>query len=287
MGVSVVVVPVFVAESAPAKVRGALLVAYQAATVVGIILGYLAAYALADSHNWRWMLGLAAVPALLVLALVIRLPDTANWYVLKGRLTEARRTLSAVEPAADVDAEIAEIRTAMSMGKGGSLREMLQTPYLRATVFVVGLGFFIQITGINAVVYYSPRIFQAMGFTGNFALLVLPALVQVASLAAVFVSLALVDRLGRRPILLGGISMMIAANALLVGVFVMGKDFGGALSALGFFGVLLFTVGFTFGFGSLVWVYAGESFPAHLRSLGPARCSPQTWSPMSSSRRFS
>lgn len=233
------------------------------------------------------MLGLAAVPALLVLALVIRLPNTANWYVLKGRLTEARRTLSAVEPAADVDAEIAEIRTAMSMGKGGSLREMLQTPYLRATVFVVGLGFFIQITGINAVVYYSPRIFQAMGFTGNFALLVLPALVQVASLAAVFVSLALVDRLGRRPILLGGISMMIAANALLVGVFVMGKDFGGALSALGFFGVLLFTVGFTFGFGSLVWVYAGESFPAHLRSLGPARCSPQTWSPMSSSRRFS
>jgi MFS family permease len=117
VGVSVVVVPVFVAESAPAKVRGALLVAYQAATVVGIILGYLAAYALADSHNWRWMLGLAAVPALLVLALVIRLPDTANWYVLKGRLTEARRTLSAVEPAADVDAEIAEIRTAIVNGK--------------------------------------------------------------------------------------------------------------------------------------------------------------------------
>jgi FtsH-binding integral membrane protein len=67
---------------------------------------------------------------------------------------------------------------------------------------------------------------------------------------------------------LGGIGMMIAANALLVAVFVMGKDFDGALSALGFFGVLLFTVGFTFGFGSLVWVYAGESFPAHLRSLG-------------------
>ena len=268
VGVSVVVVPVFVAESAPAKVRGALLVAYQVATVAGIILGYLAAYVLADSHNWRWMLGLAAVPAVLVLALVIRLPDTANWYVLRGRLTDARRTLSAVEPAADVDAEIAEIRAAMSMGKGGSLREMLQTPYLRATVFVVGLGFFIQITGINAVVYYSPRIFQAMGFTGNFALLVLPALVQVASLAAVFVSLALVDRLGRRPILMGGIGMMIAANALLVGVFVTGKDFDGALSVLGFFGVLLFTVGFTFGFGSLVWVYAGESFPAHLRSLG-------------------
>ncbi|MGH3673775.1 MAG: sugar porter family MFS transporter [Pseudonocardiaceae bacterium] len=265
IGVSVVVVPVFVAESAPTKVRGALLVAYQAATVVGIIAGYLAAYALAGSHNWRWMLGLAAVPALGVLALIVRLPDTAHWYVLKGRLAEARRTLHAADPTADADAAIAEIRAAMSVRRGGGLREMLRRPYLRATVFVVGLGFFIQITGINAVVYYSPRIFQAMGFTGDFALLVLPALVQVASLAAVFVSLTLVDRLGRRPILLGGIGMMIAANAVLVGVFLLGR---GAGSALGFLGVLLFTVGFTFGFGSLVWVYAGESFPAHLRSLG-------------------
>ncbi|HEY3896610.1 MAG TPA: sugar porter family MFS transporter [Pseudonocardiaceae bacterium] len=267
IGVSVVVVPVFVAESAPTNVRGALLVAYQAATVVGIIAGYLVAYALAGSHNWRWMLGLAAVPALGVLALIIRLPDTAHWYVLKGRLAEARRTLHAAEPTADADAAIAEIRTAMSARRGGGLREMLRRPYLRATVFVVGLGFFIQITGINAVVYYSPRIFQAMGFTGDFALLVLPALVQVASLAAVFVSLALVDRVGRRPILLGGIGMMIAANALLVGVFMTGRG-AGAPTALGFLGVLLFTVGFTFGFGSLVWVYAGESFPAHLRSLG-------------------
>jgi SP family galactose:H+ symporter-like MFS transporter len=268
VGVSVVVVPVFVAESAPTKVRGAMLVAYQVATVIGIILGYLVAYALAGTQSWRWMLGLAAVPALLVLALVVRLPDTARWYIMKGRVDDARRTLRAVEPDADVDAEISEMRTAMSAEKGGGLRQMLRAPYLRATIFVVGLGFFIQITGINAVVYYSPRIFQAMGFRGNFALLVLPALVQLAALVAVFVSLALVDRLGRRPILLGGIAMMIAANALLIGVFLAGKNFGGALTGLGFFGVLLFTVGFTFGFGALVWVYAGESFPAHLRSLG-------------------
>ena len=145
---------------------------------------------------------------------------------------------------------------------------MLRSPYLKATVFVVGLGFFIQITGINAVVYYSPRIFEAMGFTGNAALLLLPALVQAASLVAVFVSLSLVDRVGRRPILLGGIGMMIAANAILVGVFMAGRDFGGILTVVGFLGVLLFTVGFTFGFGALVWVYAGESFPARLRSLG-------------------
>jgi sugar porter (SP) family MFS transporter len=268
IGVSVVVVPVFVAESAPAKIRGSLLVAYQVATVIGIIVGYLAAYFLAETHSWRWMLGLAAVPAILVLLVLLKMPDTARWYMQKGRVEEARATLRRVDPDADVDAELADIARAMGEEKGGALREMLRKPYLRATVFVVALGFFIQITGINAIVYYSPRLFEAMGFKGNFALLVLPALIQVAALIAVFASLVLVDRVGRRPILLGGIAMMVAANALLIGVFVSGSDFGGALTILGFIGVLLFTVGFTFGFGALVWVYAGESFPARLRAMG-------------------
>lgn len=268
IGVSVVVVPVFVAESAPAKVRGALLVAYQVATVFGIIVGYLAAYALSGTGSWRWMLGLAAVPAVLVFVVVLRLPDTARWYMMRGRKDEARTTLAAIEPDADVEAELSEMQRAIGEERGGGLREMLRSPYLRATVFVVGLGFFIQITGINAVVYYSPRIFEAMGFSGNAALLLLPAAVQVASLVAVFVSLSLVDRLGRRPVLLTGIGMMVLANILLVGVFTAGQDFGGILTVLGFLGVLLFTVGFTFGFGALVWVYAGESFPARLRSLG-------------------
>jgi SP family galactose:H+ symporter-like MFS transporter len=268
IGVSVVVVPVFVAESAPADIRGALLVAYQVATVVGIIIGYLAAYALAGSGGWRWMLGLAAVPAVLVALILVRMPDTARWYMLKGRTEDARRALQMVETGADVDAELAEIGRALHEEHGGAFREMLRPPYLRATVFVVVLGFFIQITGINAIVYYSPKLFEAMGFHGNFALLILPALIQVAALVAVFVSLVLVDRLGRRPILLGGIAMMVLANALLIGVFVAGENFGGALTALGFIGVLLFTVGFTFGFGALVWVYAGESFPSRLRSMG-------------------
>lgn len=268
IGISVVVVPVFVAESAPAKVRGALLVAYQVATVFGIIVGYLAAYALAGSGSWRWMLGLAAVPAVLVLAVVIKLPDTARSYLMRGHTEAARRTLAAIEPDSDVDAGLAGMKQALGEERGGGLREMLRRPYLRASFFVVGLGFFIQITGINAVVYYSPRIFEAMGFTGDSALLLLPAAVQCAALAAVFVSLSLVDRLGRRPVLLTGIGMMVAANALLVGVFLAGQQFGGLLTVLGFLGVLLFTVGFTFGFGALVWVYAGESFPARLRSLG-------------------
>lgn len=263
IGVSVVVVPVFVAESAPASVRGSLLVGYQVATVFGIILGYLACYLLADSHNWRWMLGLAAVPATLVAVGLLRMPDTARWYLLKGRVAEARRALQQVEPDRDVERELAEISAALAEESGGTFMEMLRRPYLRATVFVVVLGFFIQITGVNAIVYYSPRLFDAMGFRGDFALLVLPALVQVAALAAVLVSVVLVDRLGRRPVLLSGIGAMIAADVVLIIVFAAHSP-----AMFGFVGVLLFTMGFTFGFGALVWVYAGESFPSRLRSMG-------------------
>ncbi|OBB98722.1 sugar porter family MFS transporter [Mycobacterium sp. 852002-40037_SCH5390672] len=267
IGVTVVVIPVYVAESAPTAVRGSLLTAYQLAIVSGLIVGYLTGYALAGSHSWRWMLGLACVPALLLLPSVIRLPDTARWYVLKGRMDDARRALLRVEPSARVDDELAEIGRALgeaSSGAKGGFSEMLRPPYLRATVFVVVLGFLIQITGINAIIYYSPRIFQAMGFTGNFALLGLPALLQVAGLAAVGAALLLVDRVGRRPILLWGTAMMIGADLVLMAVF--GQGFGGAIT--GFAGILLFIIGYTMGFGSLGWVYASESFPSRLRSIG-------------------
>jgi MFS transporter, SP family, galactose:H+ symporter len=263
IGVSVVVVPVFVAESAPAKVRGSLLVAYQVATVLGVIAGYLTAYLLADSHSWRWMLALAALPATLVMLLLLRMPDTARWYLFKGRVGDARQALRQVEPDSEVERELAEISDALAEESGGRFVEMLRRPYLRATVFVIALGFFIQITGINAIVYYSPRLFEAMGFHGNFALLVLPAMVQAAALAAVLGSLVLIDRLGRRPILLSGIGMMIAADVVLIGVFA-----AHSAAIFGFIGVLLFTMGFTFGFGALVWVYAGESFPSRLRAMG-------------------
>jgi sugar porter (SP) family MFS transporter len=267
IGVTVVVVPVYVAESAPAAVRGSLLTAYQLAIVSGLIVGYLTGYLLAGTHSWRWMLGLACVPAMVLLPLVIRMPDTARWYVLKGRMDDARRALLRVEPTARVDDDLAEIGRALSEaapGAKGGFAEMLRPPYLRATAFVVVLGFLIQITGINAIIYYSPRIFEAMGFTGNFALLGLPALLQVAGLAAVGAALLLVDRVGRRPILLCGTAMMIVADVVLMAVF--GQGFGGAVA--GFAGILLFIVGYTMGFGSLGWVYASESFPSRLRSLG-------------------
>lgn len=283
VGISIVVVPVFVAESVPAGIRGAMLVLYQVVTVVGVLLGYLVALTLVGSGtefsssadvfgtgNWRLMLGVAAVPALVLLPFVLRLPDTPRWYAMKGRWDEASALLQRVDPDADHDAEIAEMRSALSEETGGAWGQMLRKPYLRATVFVVVLGFFIQITGINATVTYGPRIFEAMGVESDEQKLLMAGLVQLIALVAVITSLTLIDRIGRRPILLTGIGIMIVAQLMLVVTFLIVGDgeFGGFTIALGFAGLALINVGFVFGFGSLVWVYAGEAFPARLRAYG-------------------
>lgn len=273
IGVSLIAVPIFVAESVPARIRGATLVAYQVAAVVGIILGYLGALALSglgDAINWRIMLGLAAVPAILLIPALLRLPETPRYLVLKGRLKAARASLERSDPDADIDAELASMQAAISGERGGRIKEMLRKPYLRATVFVVGLGFFIQITGINATVAYGPRIFQAMGVTTNTQSILMATLVQCIALVAVLASMSVVDRWGRRPILLTGITIMVVSQLAMVVTFATqeGDTFSTAQVALGFLGLAGINIGFVFGFGALVWVYSSESFPARLRGYG-------------------
>lgn len=267
IGFSIVVAPIYVAESVPAAVRGRLIVMYQLATVAGIMIAYFIDFGLALGGQWRIMLGLAALPAVVVAFMLLRLPDTPRWYIMKGRSGQARETLLHIEPEEEVDKELRQFEEDLKREQGGNALDMLRPPYAKATFFVVILGFLVQITGINAVVFYSPLIFKAMGFQGNFALLLLPGVVQIASFIATIASLSIVDRLGRRPTLLTGILVMILSDILMAIVFSFGK-FTGALSFLGFVGILLFTAAFNFGFGSMVWVYASESFPAQLRTLG-------------------
>jgi sugar porter (SP) family MFS transporter len=267
IGVSIVVAPIFVAESVPAAVRGRLVVMYQLATVAGIMIAYFIDYALATAGLWRVMLGLAALPAVVVAFMLFPLPDTPRWYLMKGRREQAREALRQIESESEVEEEMRQFEEDLRSERGGNPLDMLRPPFLKATFFVVILGFLVQITGINAVVFYSPLIFKAMGFKGNFALLVLPGIVQVASFIATIGSLSIVDKLGRRPTLLTGIGIMILSGILMAVVFSFGT-FTGGLSVLGFVGILLFTAAFNFGFGSMVWVYASESFPAQLRTLG-------------------
>lgn len=273
IGISLVAVPVFVAESVPARIRGATLVAYQVSTVVGIIIGYLVAALLADvndQYNWRLMLGIAAVPAIILLPFLLRLPETARWYMLRNRRDEARKSLSVTDPDSDIEHELDEMAASIGEEAGGAIAEMIRKPYLRATVFVLGLGFFIQITGINATVTYGPKIFGALGIESDQQKLLLNVGIQFIALIAVLISMRTVDRWGRRPILLTGIAIMIGAQILMVVTFatVQGDTYEGWQKILGFLGIAFINIGFVFGFGALVWVYSSEAFPARLRAYG-------------------
>ena len=127
----------------------------------------------------------------------------------------------------------------------------------------MGLGFLVQITGINAIVYYSPTIVQQVGVESSSGAILVTAIIQLFAVAAVVGSFFLVDRLGRRPILLGGITTMGIASVVLVVAFATGPS-----PVLAILGILLFTMAFNFGYGALVWAYASESFPARLRTQG-------------------
>src|ERR687897_341411 len=263
IGLSIVVAPAYIAESAPRSVRGSMIVTFQIATVSGIAVAYFVGAALAGTESWRLILSLSAIPAVIVLILIVRLPDTARWLLMNGRREEAADLLRRVEPDMDPDEEVRRIEHDLSYEEKGSFAELFQGRFRKAGIFVVGLGFLVQITGINAIVYYSPTIIQEVGVTSPTGAIVATGFVQVAGVIAEVVAFLVVDRWGRRPTLLTGIGTMAFANLLLV--FSYGLDSPATFTLLG---ILLFTVGFNFGYGSLVWVYASESFPVRLRTQG-------------------
>ena len=263
IGVSIIAAPAFIAESAPVRIRGSMLVGFQIATTSGIVIAYGVGVLLAPSESWRLILSLSAIPALLVLALLRRLPDTPRWYLMAGRREDALRTLRMTDPDQDAEEEARVIERDLRHEERGSFSELFQGHFRKAAVFVIGLGFFVQITGINAIVYYSPTIFQRVGVESPTNAILVAGLIQLAGVAAEVCAFLVVDRWGRRPTLLSGISVMIAANGILIFAFSSGPS-----AVLAFVGILLFTVGFSFGYGSLVWVYASESFPSRLRTQG-------------------
>jgi MFS transporter, SP family, galactose:H+ symporter len=263
IGVSIVVAPAYIAESAPKSVRGSMIVTFQIATVAGIAVAYFVGAALAGTESWRLILSLSAIPALFVLFFVLRLPDTPRWYLMNGQREEALDLLARVQRDVNPEEEVLRIEEDLAYEEKGSFMELFQRRFRLATFFVITLGFLVQITGINAIIYFSPTIIQEVGVTDPFQAIVVNGFIQLAGVVAVVGAFLVVDRWGRRPTLLTGVGVMVAANAMLVVAYLMGPSI-----VLALVGILLFIVGFNFGYGALVWVYASESFPARLRTQG-------------------
>ena len=263
IGVSIVAAPAYIAESAPRSVRGSLIVTFQVATVAGIAVAYFVGAALAGLESWRLILSLSAIPALIVLFFIIRLPDTPRWYLMNDQREEALDLVRRVQGDVDPEEEVQRIEEDLAYEEKGSFLELFQGRFRLASFFVITLGFLVQITGINAIVYYSPTIITQVGVKDPFQAIIVNGFIQVAGVVAVVVAFLVVDRWGRRPTLLTGVGTMAVANAILIVAFALGPS-----PILAFVGILLFIIGFNFGYGSLVWVYASESFPARLRTQG-------------------
>lgn len=298
VGYSLMIAPVYVAELSPALTRGFLTSLPEVFINVGILLGYIANYTLSglpEHINWRLMLGLAALPAIVVALGVLAMPESPRWLVVKGRLSEARQVLiKTSETKEEAELRLAEIVKAASvfstnpadsssLGQSASSsnwrgqgvwKELLlrpSRPIRRILISAIGVNFFMQASGNDAVVYYSPEVFKGAGIHNKKQLVGVTVIMGIAKTFFVLVSALFLDRFGRRPLLLlGSAGMAISLAGLGLGSKYLEYSNGspGWAIALCVVAVCAAVSFFSIGLGPITWVYSSEIFPLRLRAQG-------------------
>ncbi len=201
IGVASFVAPLYISEIAPVDIRGKLVSINQVALTSGIVISYLVDYAFAGSQAWRWMFAMAVIPAAAFGIGLIFIPDSPRWLAGRGHLDQARAVLKRIRPPEKVDAELKDIQDSVTQQKG-NWSELL-SPLLRSAMIVgVGLAVAQQITGINTVIYYAPTIFKFAGLSSSSAAILASVGVGAVNVVFTVVAMQLIDRAGRRPLLL-------------------------------------------------------------------------------------
>jgi SP family arabinose:H+ symporter-like MFS transporter len=265
MGGSSVIAPVYIAEVAPSSRRGRLVGAFQINIIVGILLAYFSNYLIGLASlgplEWRWQFGVAAAPAAVFLLMLLGNPPSARWLALRGRLQEARdvlRKLGSPHPAT----ELADILTSLGNDAGPKADRLFQWRYRRPIFLAVILAMFNQLVGINAVLYYLNDIFAMAGFdrtSQNLQAVAVGGIMLVATMLA----LSLIDRFGRRTLLLVGSVGLAVCLAGMAAIFHLHR-YQGALLAL----IVGYVGFFAFSQGAVIWVYLSEIFPNRVRAQG-------------------
>jgi len=266
IGAASMLSPLYIAEISPEKIRGTLVALYQLAIVIGILVVFfvnLQIQRLGDeawnaSTGWRWMFASLIAPSLLFGILLLAVPESPRWMMKVGRREAARRILERIGGAGHAEREIAQIETALRQEEG-RWSELFTTGYRRALLIGVLLAVFGQFSGINAIMYYAPEIFKAAGSETDAAFRQ-TVVVGGVNFLFTFVALWLVDKAGRRPLLIAGTLL----QAFALGLVGWRLQVGGS-SALLLVGVLGFVAAFAMAMGPIPWIVNAEIFPTKLR----------------------
>ncbi|HWI59419.1 MAG TPA: sugar porter family MFS transporter [Bacillota bacterium] len=278
IGLASTTVPVYISEVSPSHSRGWLVSLFQLAITVGIMGAYLVDYAFARSQGWRWMLGLAVVPAALLGLGMIFLPETPRWLLARGQLETARAVLRRIRPAALVEPEVREIQASLAQEREqGRWSDLFHPAVRRALLIGVGLAIFQQVTGINTVIYYAPTILQSAGFASNSVAILATAGIGVVNVLMTVVSMWLIDRMGRRPLLLIGVAGMAVALAVLGFGFHL-TAWSGALRWVAVLSLMAYVASFAISLGPIFWLLIAEIYPQRIRGLAEGTAATVCWS---------
>ena len=264
VGIASMLSPMYISEISPAAQRGRLVSFNQLAIVIGILLAFVSNALLVDTgeNNWRWMLAVMGMPALLFLVSLFFAPESPRWLVQKGFSEQALVILGKINGSSAAGEELKTIEASIAEEKdSGSFREVF-SPSMRPVLLIgVFLCVFSQITGINSIMYYAPVIFQSIGAGAGNAVFQ-TAFIGGGNLIFTFVAIALVDRLGRKPLLIGGVTGMIVSLTSIAAAFYMKRTEGYILLVL----ILMYIASFSASVGAVTWVIVSEIFPNKLRS---------------------
>jgi MFS transporter, SP family, galactose:H+ symporter len=277
IGLSSGTVPVYISEVSPADARGWTVSLFQLAITLGILLAYLVDYAFAAIQGWRWMFGLAVVPAAIFALGMLFLPESPRWLAGRGRRDAARKILARIRDTDNVDAELTEIEeSAAHSGEHGTLGDLLLANLRPALIVGIGLAIFQQVTGINTVIYYAPVIIQSAGIPSASGAILTTAGIGVVNVLMTIVSMWLIDRVGRRPLLLTGIAGMVVTLGVLGWAF-HGAAPSGTMSWVAVISIMLYVASFAISLGPIFWLLIAEIYPLKVRSSAEGLAATFNW----------
>lgn len=283
VGLASMIVPLYIAEIAPAERRGELVSLNQLMITIGILLSYIVGVIFAPIEGWRWMFGVALVPALVLGIGMFTLPESPRWLFEHGQRDKARSVLGRSRSPEEVDQEIQEMQQIKSEGNQEervSYSELL-APFVRPALIIgIGLAIFQQITGINTVIYYAPTILQGVGFSEGGAIAASALGVGLVNVGFTILALRIIDRVGRRPLLIVGLIGMTISLALLGGVFASGATGDDATVLSGVLATVclgLYIASFAISLGPVFWLMISEIYPLRIRGTAMSVASIANW----------